>query len=163
MGIFAFLIPITSAVAARTEKTRNAHSGTRGARRSSADEFFAPPARTQEGHPQPRSLQILHSKRTSTASTAETSATKADKAIVAITPVPRRAVATLQAPALAVVAGMFELGKVRTQAQKLSSNASTGMLNGDGRIPQFLVTADSGVIPLWLRNDGGVEVTTMLT
>jgi hypothetical protein len=72
-------------------------------------------------------------------------------------------VATLQAPALAVVAGMFELGKVRTQAQKLSSNASTGMLNGDGRIPQFLVTADSGVIPLWLRNDGGVEVTTMLT
>jgi hypothetical protein len=37
------------------------------------------------------------------------------------------------------------------------------MLNGDGRIPLFLVTADSGVIPLWLRNDGGVEETTMLT
>ncbi len=69
---------------------------------------------------------------------------------------------------VAVVAGMFELGKVRTQAlameqKKVSSNASTGMLNGDGRIPQFLVTADSGVIPLWLRNDGGVEETTLLT
>ena len=100
----------------------------RGARRSSADEFFAPPARTQEGHPQPRSLQILHSKRTSTASTAETSATKADKAIVAITPVPRLAVATLQAPALAVVAGMFELGKVRTQAPLGGKNDQATLL-----------------------------------
>jgi hypothetical protein len=49
------------------------------------------------------------------------------------------------------------------EQKKVLSNASTGMLNGDGRIPQFLVTADSGVIPLWLRNDGGVEETTMLT
>jgi hypothetical protein len=42
----------------------------------------------------------FHVERTSTASTAETAATKVDKVIVVITPVPHRAVATLQASVL---------------------------------------------------------------
>ncbi len=46
---------------------------------------------------------------------------------------------------------VFELGKVRTQAlcpwkKKVSSNASTGMLNGDGRVPQFLEQRKSRLI-----------------
>jgi hypothetical protein len=57
---------------------------------------------------------------------------------------------------VAVLAASFELGKVLTQAlcpwkKIISSNASTGMSNGNYRVPQFLkqrtVTAEPGVIP----------------
>ena len=60
---------------------------------------------------------------------------------------------------VAVLAACFELGKVLTQAPSavllgkkiISSNASTGMSNGNYRVPQFLeqrtVTAEPGVIP----------------
>jgi hypothetical protein len=74
------------------------HSGKRCARRSSADECVAPPNRTHEGYHQPsqgvsrypchKNINRLNSSK---------SATKADKLIVAITPVPHRTVATLQA------------------------------------------------------------------
>lgn len=57
---------------------------------------------------------------------------------------------------VAVLAACFELGKVLTQAlcswggEKKSSNASTGMSNGNYRVPQFLeqrtVMAEPGVI-----------------
>jgi hypothetical protein len=87
----AFLISISGSCRAHL-KDGMRHSGKRVARKCSADECVAPPARTQEDYP-------LHSKRTSTAST-ETSATKTGKAIVVITPVPHRAVATLQASVL---------------------------------------------------------------
>ena len=70
-----------------------------------------------------------------TASTAETSATKADKAIVLELWLQSWScnVAGFSLGVVAVVASMFELGKVRTQAlcpsgKKVSFSAPTGML-----------------------------------
>ena len=66
---------------------------------------------------------------------------------------------------MAVVAGMFELGKVQTQALSLGNKAIKQRSYGhverrwsSSSVPRAeKVTADPGVIPLWLRNDGGVE------
>lgn len=65
---------------------------------------------------------------------------------------------------MAVVAGMFELGKFRTQCalgKKGIKQRSYGHVerrwSSSSVPPAEKVTADPGVIPLWLRNDGGVE------
>ncbi len=65
---------------------------------------------------------------------------------------------------MAVVAGMFELGKFRTQAalgKKAIKQRSYGHVErrwSSSSVPRAeKVTADPGVIPLWLRNDVRVE------